>query len=68
MEKWAENLENYLENRTTYAKMNTIIENGKANKYEVPEHIKEQMDKAFKGGKEIKKSVQGSKFPIEVLL
>lgn len=48
------------------AKITQVIDQGKQNKFDVPEHIKEHIDRAVKIGKDLKK-LTGSKMTMEKL-
>ena len=44
-----------------------VVEQGKQNKYQIPDHIKEQMEKSQKMGKQLRKSLQGTKLTIDAI-
>lgn len=51
IEKWIGTLENSIESRIHLSKLNAHLEVAKQNKYEIPETIKEQIEKSIKTGK-----------------
>jgi hypothetical protein len=67
MQKWIFQLEALLETKVNIAKVNQLIDQGKQNKFEVPEHIKDQIEKAIKLGKDLKK-ILTTKMSLEKLL
>ena len=49
--KWIGTVQNSIESRVNLAKLNTLIEVAKQNKYEIPDTIKDQIERAVKAGK-----------------
>jgi hypothetical protein len=66
LQKWISQIQEFIESRITLAKLNSLIENAKQNKFDIPDTIKDQIDRSIKFGKEIKKWCQ-NKQPIEKL-
>lgn len=67
LQRWTEQLTAMLETRVNIVRINQLIEQGKQNKFEVPESIKEQIERATKLGKDLRK-LAGSKMTMDRLL
>jgi hypothetical protein len=65
-QRWIEQLNTLLESRVNIVKIAQLIDQGKQNKFDVPENIKEQIERATKLGKDLKKLI-GNKLPFERL-
>ena len=48
--------------------MNTLIEVAKQNKYEIPEAIREHVERSIKTGREIKKTLHSTRLPLDKLI
>lgn len=59
-------VEESIESRIHIYKLNSFMEVAKQNKYDIPESIKEQIERSIKLGKELKKTLN-SKLPIDKL-
>lgn len=66
-EKWKEELEEKVKNRVPLNRLQVLLDQGKAMKFEVPDYIKETFEKANKFSREIRK-ILNEKAPLEVLL
>lgn len=66
-EKWKEELEKTIKGRVPLNKLQILLEQGKSNKYEIPDYIKDIFEKANKFSKELKKIIN-DKAPLSELL
>lgn len=66
-EKWKDELDKTIKNRVQLNKLQILLEQGKTNKYDIPEYIKEIFEKANKFSKELKKVIN-DKAPLEDLI
>lgn len=67
MQRWASQLESLVETKVNITKVQQLVEQGRQNKFEVPEAVREQMERAVKLGKDLKKTLSG-KVSLEKLL
>lgn len=67
MQRWASQLESLIETKVNITKVQQLVEQGRQNKFEVPEAVREQMERAVKLGKDLKKTLSG-KVSLEKLL
>ncbi len=56
-----------MESRIHISKINTYIEIAKHNKYDIPDNIKDLVEKSVKIGKQLKKNILNSKNTLEKL-
>lgn len=58
LQRWIGQIQESIESRITLNKLNALIDQARQNKYEVPDTIRDQIDRATKCGKELKKLSQ----------
>jgi hypothetical protein len=68
LERWIGTVENSIESRIHLSKLNTLIEVAKQNKFEIPEAIREHVERSIKTGREIKKTLHSTRLPLDKLL
>jgi hypothetical protein len=66
LQRWMGQIQESIESRITLNKLNALIDQARQNKFEVPETIRDQIDRATKCGKELKKLTQ-NKQPLDKL-
>lgn len=55
LQRWVSQIQESIESRISLSKLNQIIDMARQNKFEVPDTIRDQIDRASKFGREIKK-------------
>jgi len=68
LERWIGTVETSIESRIHLSKLNTLIEVAKQNKYEIPEAIREHVERSVKTGREIKKALHSTRLTLDKLI
>ena len=67
LERWIGTVENSIESRIHLSKLNMLIEVAKQNKYDIPEAIRDNVERAIRTGREIKKALHSTRLPLDKL-
>jgi hypothetical protein len=68
LERWIGTVENSIESRIHISKLSALIEVAKQNKYDIPEAIREHVERSIRTGREIKKSLHSTRLPLDKLI